>query len=223
MYNHDLDKLPLNLSFNGFYRGIVLDVNDPLKAGRLKIRIHSVYDDVQEDAIPWAEYADTFFSKGLFLPDVGDTVWCFFDNGSHMHPVFFAGSQSSTQHPSEKDSNSTYAKNRVFKLKGGHKLEFDDTGSGRINIEHGSGTRMTFMPNGDVILNVTNNLIQNISGDITTTVGGSVSTSIGGSSNTSVSGSSELSASSINQSSSGSSSYTAGGAMSVSGSPLSLN
>lgn len=175
MYNHDLDKPDLDLKFNGFYRGVVLSTNDPMKAGRAKIRVYSVYDDVQEDAIPWAEYADTFFSKGMFLPDVGDTVWCFFDNGSHMHPVFFAGSQSAKQFPAETSSGPgvSYSKNRVIKLKGGHKIEMDDSGGGRINISHNSGSRITMLSGGDIEIVAAANLIQTVGGNLTTNVSGS--------------------------------------------------
>jgi hypothetical protein len=178
MYNHDLDKPKLDLTFTGFYRGIVLDTNDPLKAGRVKVRIFSVYDDVQEDAIPWAEYADAFFSKGMFLPDVGDTVWCFFDNGSHMNPIFFAGAQSAKQFPSETSTGDgvVYSKNRVIKLKGGHKIEMDDSGGGRININHNSGSRITMLASGDIEIVAAANLTQTVGGNMVTNVTGNATT-----------------------------------------------
>jgi hypothetical protein len=209
MYNHDLDKPKLDLTFTGFYRGVVLDTNDPLKAGRAKVRIFSVYDDVQEAAIPWAEYADAFFSKGMFLPDVGDTVWCFFDNGSHMNPIFFAGAQSAKQFPSETSTGDgvVYSKNRVIKLKGGHKIEMDDSGGGRINISHNSGSRLTMLSSGDIEIVAAANLTQ--------TVGGNMVTNVTGSSTTNVTGSSTINANSITA--------AASSAVTVTGSTISLN
>lgn len=184
MYNHDLDKQPLNLSFNGFYRGIVLNVDDPLQAGRIKIRVFSVYDDIPEDVIPWAEYADPFLSMGFFVPDVGDMLWVFFDNGNHMTPVYFAGASFLKYPFDEKVNPAAYPKNRIIKTDANHLIEIDDTpGGNRINIKHSSGTRITMMPDGsvdmvvkkDYRLTVDGDYIANIKGNHHETTQGNVS------------------------------------------------
>jgi hypothetical protein len=204
MYNHDIDRTPTDMKFNGFYRGTVIDVNDPLEAGRVKIRVFSVYDDVKDSVIPWAEYADPFFTNGMFVPDVGDKIWVFFDNGDHMHPIYFAGSQGKpifdgfTHKKGANDGGSTtYPKNRTIKTKIGHLIEIDDSNGGRINIRHTCGTRLTMLANGDVEMIVKKDLIQKITGNVITEVGGNVTETVGGHRRDSVSGNTIMTASNI--------------------------
>lgn len=60
--------------------GVVVDVNDPEKAGRLKIRIHGMHDDemnISDDMLPWARcvYPVTNpISKGVSGPTTGVVV-----------------------------------------------------------------------------------------------------------------------------------------------------
>lgn len=174
MYNHDYNSKPLDTKFHGFYRGHVLDVLDPLQSGRVKVKVFSVYDNVPEEIIPWAEYADPMMTMGFFVPDVGDLLWVFFDNGDHMKPVYFAGAASGKYGPPEKrESPTQYPKNRIFKTDAGHLIEVDDTpGYNRINIEHSSGTRLTMFPDGSAELLVKKNYYLNVNGDYITRVGG---------------------------------------------------
>lgn len=198
MYNHDLDRKTLDMKFNGFYRGTVVDVADPLTSGRVKVNVFSVYDEIPKSVIPWAEYADPMMTQGFFIPDVGDLVWVFFDNGDHMKPVYFAGAASATFGHSEKNTGS-YPKNRVFKVAGGHKIEVNDSGTGYINIQHNSGTKLKLNGDGSVDLTCT--------GDYRVSVGGNMSTT--------VQGSASLSAASISD--------TASGAIVLNGSTISMN
>jgi len=119
-YNARLtDKNP-EYKFQGMYRGYVVDDEDPRDIGRVKIRIPGVYrKEVDNEDIPWAIPASgltrsggnnmkperstdltekeltTAFNKtgtgGFFtIPSRGSHVWVFFDQGHHMHPVYFA-------------------------------------------------------------------------------------------------------------------------------------
>ena len=102
--------------FEGNKRGLVVDTKDPRDIGRIKILVYGVYpDDTPHDCLPWAipalgmyhsggENMDSMHSAdgsptgynqtgtgGEFtVPDVGNHVWVFFDNGHHMHPVYWA-------------------------------------------------------------------------------------------------------------------------------------
>jgi hypothetical protein len=206
MFNHDLDRNTPDMKFHGFYRGTVVDVQDPLKSGRVRVKVFSVYDSIQNDVIPWAEYADPMMTMGFFAPDVGDLLWVFFDNGDHMKPVYFAGAASGKFGHSEKTSGS-YPNNRVFKVKGGHKIEVNNSGSGQVNIQHNSGTRITLNGDGSVDLNVVSDYRINVGGNMTTKVTGDISTEAGGSAS--------LDASSISES--------ASGAITMNGSTISMN
>lgn len=91
---NDLSKRPV------FYRGVVEDNQDPLKLGRLKVRIlGSDDDDIKNkptDTLPWAEVATPTsfgFSSGIGVSSVilkGTYVWLFLDNGNIEKPVVFA-------------------------------------------------------------------------------------------------------------------------------------
>ena len=206
MFNQEKDRT-IPRTFHGFFRGQVIDVADPLYAGRVRVRINGVYDDIADTSLPWALYADPLMggginSGGFFIPDVGDDVWCFFENSDHMYPVFFAGAPCAVDMPNEKTSSgSTYASNRIFKTKQGHVLEFDDTqGNSRIRVHHKSGTEIIMSDNGDMTETVVGNLTRTVTGNINETVSGSVtrtitgdnSDSIGGSNTENVTGSSNL-------------------------------
>jgi hypothetical protein len=222
MYNHDYNSKPLETKFHGFYRGTVVDVQDPLQSGRVKVKVFSVYDSIQNDVIPWAEYADPMMTMGFFAPDVGDLLWVFFDNGDHMKPVYFAGAASGKFGHSEK-TNGSYPNNRVFKVKGGHKIEVNNSGTGQINIQHNSGTRLTLNGDGSVDLNVVSDYRINVAGNMETTVTGNTTTNIGGSASTDVSGSITVGAGGSASLSASSISESASGAITMNGSTISMN
>ena len=67
--------------------------------GRCRIFIYGVYPDEWKNSpekLPPAEQASMLFAgsnmgNGVFsYPNVGATVWCFFENGDQNYPVYFA-------------------------------------------------------------------------------------------------------------------------------------
>lgn len=83
-------------TFPGFYRAIVTDNDDPLKSGRVKVRVLPMFYGASDDSLPWAIMADTSmggFSNvgGSNIPVVNSHVWVFFEAGDHRYPVVFAG------------------------------------------------------------------------------------------------------------------------------------
>ena len=194
MFNQNKDRKQTR-TFLGNYRGTVVDNKDPKEAGRLRIRIHTVYDDIKETAIPWAIYADPLMggginSGGFFVPDIGDDVWCFFESGDFMKPVYFAGAPSALDLPSERKGGPTeYPFNRVFKTKQGHVLEFDDTdGNTRIRVKHKSGTELVMLDNGDMTETVVGNLTRTVTGNLVETISGNATVNIEGNDTKTVSG-----------------------------------
>lgn len=88
--NENIKKL------NGFYRGTVLK---HLYNGKCKVFIYGVYNENyinDPDKLPDAEQAMPIFGgsyegSGMFsYPNLGSTVWCFFQNGDQNYPVIFA-------------------------------------------------------------------------------------------------------------------------------------
>ena len=89
---------PEGNKLTGFYRGIVLK---HLSNGFCKVWIPGVYPDEwnsyeSADMLPSAEQAaplgfGSCSGLGLFsYPNIGATVWCFFQNGDQNLPVYFA-------------------------------------------------------------------------------------------------------------------------------------
>jgi uncharacterized protein involved in type VI secretion and phage assembly len=174
-------------TFEGNFRGEVVDVADPLQAGRVRVRIHGVYDNLTVEQIPWALYADPFMggspnAGGFFIPELNSKVWCFFENADFMYPVYFAGAPSMLDGIDEaKSENSTYPNNRVFKTRMGHVIEFDDSeGNKRIRIHHTSGTEIIMEDNGDLTELVKGNVTRIVEGNITETISGNVTREITG-------------------------------------------
>lgn len=82
-------------NFNGFYRGIVVDNNDPLENGRVKVKIYPMFSGVDDADLPWAIYADpsmggTSNVGSINVPAVNSHLFCFFENGDHRFPVYFS-------------------------------------------------------------------------------------------------------------------------------------
>jgi len=179
VYNHSVSS-DVEKKFFGNYRGTVVSDADPLQVGRVKVRVHGFYDDVPDDAIPWALYSDPFMGGqgalgGVFVPDVGSDVWVFFENGNHMQPVYFAGAPSGAAFPKqitnsgqpESRGDLSYPRNKAIATKAGHVIELDDTeGNTRVRIAHKSGTQIIMYDNGDVYERVAGNLTRVVFGDL---------------------------------------------------------
>jgi hypothetical protein len=96
MFGDDNIELPF------VYRGIVEDIDDPEKAGRVRIRVFGVHSDniayVQTKHLPWAVPATSIGLTGGGLrnigsykvPEIGSHVYIFFEAGDHNFPVYFA-------------------------------------------------------------------------------------------------------------------------------------
>lgn len=170
----------------GMYRGEVINDNDPMGEGRVKIYVFGVYDDMPESGIPWALYSDPFMGGqqelgGFFVPDVGSHVWVFFEMGDPEQPVYFAGAPARGDGPSEARMKGQYPRNKVFKTMSGHVIEFDDSpGETRVRIAHQSGTQKTYADNGDAEEHIVGNLNIVVEKDATIYVKGNASETVEG-------------------------------------------
>jgi len=72
------------------FLGEVIDITDPKKIGRIKVRVRGWYDELDEDLIPWA--LPSYVTRNRHdLPSVGSEVVCTFIKNSIYHPVWYAG------------------------------------------------------------------------------------------------------------------------------------
>jgi len=96
MYGDDILEHPL------MYRGVVEDVDDPEKGGRVKVRILGIHSDnpkyVETKHLPWAIPATGLTMAGgglrnigtMNVPSIGSHVFIFFEAGDHNFPVYFS-------------------------------------------------------------------------------------------------------------------------------------
>ena len=87
-------ETPPSTEYAGIYRGVVEDVNDPQKRGRVRVRVTYVHPSAVETShLPWAEIA-AYGGRGFGdTPhyENGDLVWCMFEGGDRLFPVVLGG------------------------------------------------------------------------------------------------------------------------------------
>ena len=103
----------------GFHRGVVEDNEDPLKAGRVRVRIHGIHtpskiktelEGIPTDELPWAEpvmpiHEGSVSGFGAWcVPLQGSHVMCFFENNNPSRPMYF-GSMPGIPESKESYSN----------------------------------------------------------------------------------------------------------------------
>lgn len=197
MYRDSIDHESFTEKFHGIYRGVVENNNDPKQAGRIQIRVMPMFANVDVSTLPWAVYADPFGGGspdigGFFIPEDKSNVFCFFENGDHRYPVYFAGAPS--MHAGKPDlpeetRKTTYTQNRVIRTKSGIVIELDDSdGAIRFQITHPSGTTETIDNSGnlntlvvkDNNLTIKGNYNISVSGDATLSVKGNLKSDVSG-------------------------------------------
>jgi len=69
--------------------GEVIRTDDPLQLGRVKIKIFSKYDELEEGVIPWAIPYNQLSTGTCIIPKVGDIINTFFENDDDYVPFYF--------------------------------------------------------------------------------------------------------------------------------------
>lgn len=154
--------------FHGKYEGVVTDVSDPKKIGRLRARVPAVLgEDVETGwALPCVPAGGGKERGMLFLPQVGDTVWIEFAAGDVSRPIWVGtfwsapestggaddlGTETGPEAPTG-DGKEATATLGVLKTKGGHELTFDDDGQ-VVLLANGNGkASIRFEQDGAVIV-----------------------------------------------------------------------
>ena len=128
-----------NNEFGGLIRGFVADNNDPLKLGRLKVRVEAAYGAQSVENLPWAwpcfAYGGMSEMSSFAVPEIGAGVWIMFQTKDGQpdttFPVWLGVWQAQNETPSEIEDAVNY---KEFKTKSGHYLLFCDK-SGEEFIE----------------------------------------------------------------------------------------
>ncbi len=118
----------------GVVTGVVTDINDPDKKGRVKVTIPR-FSDTEESN--WARVV-TFMAGNdrgaVFLPEVGDEVLLAFELGDPGTP-YIIGALHNGQDTAPYDNGDGSNNIRTIKSRSGHIIRFDDTdGAEKIEI-----------------------------------------------------------------------------------------
>jgi len=141
--------------FYGKYEGVVTDVGDPKKIGRLRARVPAALgEDVESGwALPCVPAGGGKERGMLFLPQVGDTVWIEFAGGDLSRPIWSGtfwgapdstggaddlGSDTGAETPTGDGGKEASDTLSVLKTKSGHELTLDDDGE-VILLANGNG------------------------------------------------------------------------------------
>ena len=160
------------------YFGLVKDIIDPLKLGRVKVSVYNLHDNIKTKDLGWSQVmmpGNTPAINGIGHSvnlAVGSLVCGIFKDNKQQEFIMIGSLPTKTNSiddnnvrvKGEADPNtedpvgsyqppSTYAPvypyNNVYETESGHIKEYDDTpGVERITERHKSGTRYEIDPNG---------------------------------------------------------------------------
>jgi uncharacterized protein involved in type VI secretion and phage assembly len=155
--------------FYGKYEGVVTDVADPKKIGRIRAKVPAVLGEQVESgwALPCVPAGGGKERGMLFLPQVGDTVWIEFAGGDVSRPIWVGtfwgapestggaddlGSETGPEAPTGDDGKDASDKLSVLKTKSGHELTLDDDGE-VVLLANGNGkSSIRFEKDGGVVI-----------------------------------------------------------------------
>ena len=116
----------------GKYRAEVVEIEDPEKMGRVKIKCPKVLGDSKS---AWCRPCSPYsFDDGGFIsiPKIGDLVWVEFEDGDIEYPIYTSGYWKENKTPLKLATSDV----RCFKFEGGQIMAFDKDGN--ICIRTGS-------------------------------------------------------------------------------------
>lgn len=75
------------------YFGEIVDVNDPLKSGRAKIKVFGIFDGLDNEDIPWADQISGLSfgangNGGISVPKLGSIVAAYFDGQNYYRMAY---------------------------------------------------------------------------------------------------------------------------------------
>jgi uncharacterized protein involved in type VI secretion and phage assembly len=144
MMGGDLERLVVELAelararFYGKYRGIVQEVNDEEKLGRIRAYVPEVYgeDEISPWAMPCVPLAGA--AHGLVcLPEVDDGVWIEFEAGDPSRPIWTGGWWGSDDLADDLGKPAA----RTWVTSAGHRITIDDDQK-KILVAHAKGAKV---------------------------------------------------------------------------------
>jgi hypothetical protein len=109
----------------GKYRGIVTDLDDPERVGRLKVLVPAVLGDIEVWAHPCTPYAGRDVGWHA-IPPVGAGVWIEFVAGDPSDPIWSGGWWASGAVPTDQSDRSATPTLKLLRSESGLLLALDD-------------------------------------------------------------------------------------------------
>jgi hypothetical protein len=160
----------MNSNSSGMYIGVCVENNDPLKLGRIKVRVPIIYGNIPIEDLPWAEPCFPYATEDqsiFFIPEKESFVTVWFLNGSKYKPIWVGGIHRSDSNAVPSICKQNYPKKKVIKTKTGY-MYFDDKDY-EIKIEHKNGSEIILKDNGDIVIHARNHVsIYSDDDDVTT-------------------------------------------------------
>lgn len=153
-----------NLS-NSYWIGEVVDINDPLFEGRIRVRVYGKFDELDIESIPWSRphnmvTGGSSSGSGFHsVPKAGSVVGIVFDNGNLFEPEWYMIQHISDDLKDEISSSYNNAHSIIYDTvtEGGLKIFFTeekglmfDYKSTKINIKPDNSIIIE-NPNGDLV------------------------------------------------------------------------
>lgn len=122
----------------GVVTGIVMDVDDPNKVGRVRVKFPWLNAEYRSNWIPIAAPMSGKRRGHFFMPEIEDEVLVAFEQGNFDHPFVVGFLWNGVDTPPE-----TELKNRVILTPGGHTLRFEDKdGAKKVVLKSNAGHRV---------------------------------------------------------------------------------
>jgi uncharacterized protein involved in type VI secretion and phage assembly len=125
----------------GKYRGLITDVQDPQKAGRVKVKVPEVLGDVETGwALPCTPYAGP--NTGLYtIPPVNAAVWVEFEGGDVSRPIWSGGWWGPNEAPGSPTSSTPSPTRRELRSESGLTVSLDDD-AGELLVSDSNGDNL---------------------------------------------------------------------------------
>jgi len=138
--------------FYGVVVGVVTNIDDPDKTGRVKVSFPWLSSD---DESYWARVTQIMTGNdrgGWFIPEVGDEVLVAFEHGDIRHPYVIGSLFNGKDKPPSESNFSSDNNIRLIKSRSGHIIKLDDTsGSEQIVIvSKNSKSTITLKADGNI-------------------------------------------------------------------------
>lgn len=138
------------------YLGVVEDNMDPLKIGRVRVRLHGLYDDIPTAALPWSTPNFPLGAggvKGSFIvPEIGAVINVTFDDGDIYEPKYDSKCLDIANLDFDADKDEDYPNSVIFYETSNGDYCKVNRKTGEYTLKTGSGVFFKMCQDGSIIL-----------------------------------------------------------------------